>query len=191
MIFCKTWFLALLLPLLSAQYQVNGVAIPEHGYCQPTSIPLCTDIPYNHTIMPNLMGHTNQEDAGLEVHQFDPLVKAKCSPELKLFLCFVYAPVCTILDTAIPPCRFICERAKQGCEALMNKIGFQWPDRLHCENFPVLGDGQICVGDKESSATTTTTTTVPPSTYPGNTGILHGLHNILTEIHSFIQSFIH
>jgi len=150
------WCAALLLPLLiSAQYHGdNGIVVPEHGFCQPISIPLCTDIAYNQTIMPNLVGHYNQEDAGLEVHQFYPLVKVQCSPELKFFLCSMYAPVCTVLEKAIPPCRSICERAKQGCEALMNKFGFQWPDRLRCENFPVLGDGQICVGQNDSSAAT-------------------------------------
>ncbi|XP_068434274.1 frizzled-2 [Clinocottus analis] len=159
MISCQIWSAALLLPLLiSAQYQGdNGIVVPEHGFCQPISIPLCTDIAYNQTIMPNLVGHYNQEDAGLEVHQFYPLVKVQCSPELKFFLCSMYAPVCTVLEKAIPPCRSICERAKQGCEALMNKFGFQWPDRLRCENFPVLGDGQICVGQNDSSAAT-----VPP-----------------------------
>ena len=153
------WSFAFLLPLhISAQYHGdNGIMIPEHGFCQPISIPLCTDIAYNQTIMPNLVGHYNQEDAGLEVHQFYPLVKVQCSPELKFFLCSMYAPVCTVLEKAIPPCRSICERAKQGCEALMNKFGFQWPDRLRCENFPVLGDGQICVGQNDSSAAT-----VPP-----------------------------
>ncbi|KAF7656964.1 hypothetical protein LDENG_00033530 [Lucifuga dentata] len=158
MFFNKTWSVALLLPLLiSAQYQGDhGIVVPEHGFCQPISIPLCTDIAYNQTIMPNLVGHYNQEDAGLEVHQFYPLVKVQCSPELKFFLCSMYAPVCTVLEKAIPPCRSICERAKQGCEALMNKFGFQWPERLRCENFPVLGHGHICVGQNDSSAATAT-----------------------------------
>lgn len=159
----RTWSFALLLPLLiSAQYPGdNGIVVPEHGFCQPISIPLCTDIAYNQTIMPNLVGHYNQEDAGLEVHQFYPLVKVQCSPELKFFLCSMYAPVCTVLEKAIPPCRSICERAKQGCEALMNKFGFQWPERLRCENFPVLGDGQICVGQNDSSAVTVTPNHMP------------------------------
>lgn len=159
MSFFKTLCIALLLPLLiSSQYQGdNGIVVPEHGFCQPITIPLCTDIAYNQTIMPNLVGHYNQEDAGLEVHQFYPLVKVQCSPELKFFLCSMYAPVCTVLEKAIPPCRSTCERAKQGCEALMNKFGFQWPDRLRCENFPVLGNGQLCVGQNDSS-----TATVPP-----------------------------
>ena len=32
-------------------------------------------IQYNETIMPNLLNHQTQEDAGLEIHQFYPLVK--------------------------------------------------------------------------------------------------------------------
>ncbi|XP_063256347.1 frizzled-7 [Prinia subflava] len=130
----------------------KGISVPDHGFCQPISIPLCTDIAYNQTILPNLLGHTNQEDAGLEVHQFYPLVKVQCSPELKFFLCSMYAPVCTVLEQAIPPCRSLCERARQGCEALMNKFGFQWPERLRCENFPVHGAGEICVGQNTSDA---------------------------------------
>ncbi|XP_010859575.1 PREDICTED: frizzled-7, partial [Bison bison bison] len=128
----------------------KGISVPDHGFCQPISIPLCTDIAYNQTILPNLLGHTNQEEAGLEVHQFYPLVKVQCSPELRFFLCSMYAPVCTVLDKAIPPCRSLCERARQGCEALMNKFGFQWPERLRCENFPVHGAGEICVGQNTS-----------------------------------------
>ncbi|XP_075894716.1 frizzled-2-like [Nelusetta ayraudi] len=175
MTFCKTWAVALLLPLLaSSQHQGdNGIVVPEHGYCQPISIPLCTDIAYNKTIMPNLMGHYNQEDAGLEVHQFYPLVKVQCSPDLKFFLCSMYAPVCTVLEKAIPPCRSLCDRAKLGCEALMNKFGFQWPERLRCENFPVMGDGNLCVGQNESSAAT-----VPPVLPGADT---HGLSTAHTH----------
>ncbi|XP_035037013.1 frizzled-7-like [Hippoglossus stenolepis] len=158
MTFC--WCVAILLPLLiSAQYHDDN---PRHGPCEPITIPMCTDIAYNHTIMPNLLGHYNQEDAGLEVRQFYPLLKKKCSPELKFFLCSMYAPVCTVLEKAIPPCRSICERAKLRCEKRMKRLGFQWPDRLRCENFPVLGDGQICVGQNDSPATDSPATTVPP-----------------------------
>ncbi|XP_021395554.1 frizzled-2 [Anomalospiza imberbis] len=147
------WLLAWLSVPAPSRAQLHGekgISIPDHGFCQPISIPLCTDIAYNQTIMPNLLGHTNQEDAGLEVHQFYPLVKVQCSLELKFFLCSMYAPVCTVLEQAIPPCRSICERARQGCEALMNKFGFQWPERLRCENFPRHGAEQICVGQNHS-----------------------------------------
>jgi len=53
----------------------GGVMSQHHGRCEPITIPLCKDIQYNETIMPNLLNHQKQEDAGLEVHQFYPLVK--------------------------------------------------------------------------------------------------------------------
>lgn len=106
--------------------------LPPHDKCQVISIPLCKDLPYNWTIMPNLLNHQKQEDAGLEVHQFFPLVKVQCSPKLKFFLCTMYAPVCTVLEEAIPPCRSMCNEARNGCESLMNKFGFEWPDSLKC-----------------------------------------------------------
>uniref|UniRef100_H3AZ03 Frizzled class receptor 1 n=1 Tax=Latimeria chalumnae TaxID=7897 RepID=H3AZ03_LATCH len=164
------WSLTLLVfGTAGAAGQVNGergISIPDHGYCQPISIPLCTDIAYNQTIMPNLLGHTNQEDAGLEVHQFYPLVKVQCSLELKFFLCSMYAPVCTVLEQALPPCRSLCERARQGCEALMNKFGFQWPDSLKCEKFPVHGGSELCVGQNTSERNPAVFST-PSESYPG------------------------
>nr|XP_023683668.1 frizzled-1-like [Paramormyrops kingsleyae] len=155
---------------VNGQYGERGMSIPEHGFCQPISIPLCTDIAYNETIMPNLLGHTNQEDAGLEVHQFYPLVKVQCSPDLKFFLCSMYAPVCTVLEQALPPCRSLCERARQGCEALMNKFGFQWPDSLACESFPVHGAGELCVGQNMSDKPTPINPTPGVTEPPGDDG---------------------
>lgn len=122
-------------------------SIPHHGRCEPITIPLCKDIRYNETIMPNLLNHQKQEDAGLEVHQFFPLVKVQCSPDLQFFLCSMYAPVCTILERAIPPCRSLCQSARNGCELLMNKFGFRWPESLDCEKFPKGGGEELCVGD--------------------------------------------
>ncbi|XP_017259391.1 frizzled-7-A-like [Kryptolebias marmoratus] len=149
-----------------AQYE-NWISVPDHGFCQPISIPLCSDLPYNQTIMPNLLGHTNQEDAGLEVHQFYPLVQVRCSTELQFFLCSMYTPVCTVLDRPIPPCRSLCEQARQGCEEIMNRFGFRWPEKLRCQNLPVHGGGEICVGQNlsDSDASEPTRTTLPPSVW--------------------------
>ncbi|XP_046412574.1 frizzled-2 [Neodiprion pinetum] len=127
--------------------------LEHHGRCEPITIPMCMNIPYNETIMPNLMSHQKQEEAGLEVHQFLPLVKVKCSPDLQFFLCSMYVPVCTILEKAIRPCRSLCESAKAGCESLMNRFGFLWPDNLECSKFPVFGHDEICVGDNNTAST--------------------------------------
>ncbi|XP_074647459.1 frizzled-2-like [Tubulanus polymorphus] len=130
----------------STEYTDPGLTI-SHGKCEPITVPLCKDIQYNQTIMPNLLNHQTQDDAGLEVHQFFPLVKVRCSPHLKFFLCAIYIPVCTVLEEAIPPCRTLCIQARNGCESLMNKFGFQWPTSLDCASFPSKG---LCVGENET-----------------------------------------
>nr|ADZ61651.1 frizzled receptor 1/2/7 [Ptychodera flava] len=178
------WISAFMVNLLNVvvcqqQYDSLSGVLPHHGRCEPISIPLCQDIAYNETIMPNLLNHQKQDEAGLEVHQFFPLVKVECSVDLKFFLCAVYAPVCTVLETPLPPCRSLCQSAKNGCEALMNRFGFQWPERLDCNTFPVHGSGPLCVGQNRSvptampttkpdnkSVTPSSDTVVPPFTCP-------------------------
>lgn len=139
--------------------------LAHHGRCELITIPLCMNIPYNETIMPNLMNHQKQEDAGLEVHQYLPLVKVKCSPDLQFFLCSMYVPVCTILDQAIPPCRSLCESARAGCESLMNRFGFLWPENLECSKFPVTGT-KICVGENNTASTESSVPIDPPARPP-------------------------
>ncbi|XP_035827023.1 frizzled-2 isoform X2 [Aplysia californica] len=126
------------------QYQKEASHVATHGKCEKITVPLCKDIEYNETIMPNLLNHRDQDAAGLEVHQFFPLVKVKCSKQLKFFLCSMYVPVCTVLEDAIPPCRSMCNEARTGCEGLMNKFGFEWPESLQCDRFPPSG---LCVGE--------------------------------------------
>lgn len=129
----------------------GGDTLAHHGRCEPITINLCMNIPYNETIMPNLMNHQKQEDAGQEVHQYVPLVKMKCSPDLRFFLCTVYAPVCTIIEKAIPPCRSLCESARSGCEGLMNSFGFAWPEALDCSKMPENDGTELCVGNNETA----------------------------------------
>lgn len=102
--------------------------------CQPITVSLCSDQPYSETVLPNILGHTTQEDAGLVLQTFAPLIQVGCSTHLKPFLCSVYTPKC-VLGKAQPPCRTLCEQARSGCESLMNKIGLQWPEPLRCEAF--------------------------------------------------------
>ncbi|KAL6467611.1 hypothetical protein MHYP_G00232880 [Metynnis hypsauchen] len=112
----------------------EGDPLPSPEKCEPIRIPLCQGLSYSHTMMPNILGHTNQEDAAIEIHQFYPLVKVRCSPELQKFLCSVYSPECEN-GTSKPVCRTTCETAKRGCETLMSKFGFIWPTLLGCQSF--------------------------------------------------------
>ena len=40
------------------------------GICEPLTIPLCQGLEYNHTLFPNMLNHTSQAEAALEVLQF-------------------------------------------------------------------------------------------------------------------------
>ncbi|XP_074653245.1 frizzled-9-like [Tubulanus polymorphus] len=115
----------------------------EHGRCEPITIPLCTDMGYNMTRMPNQIGHRNQKDAAIQVHEFIPLVEIGCSKLLQFFLCSLYAPMCTEqLDETliIPVCRSMCLEVKSKCEPVLLKFNFRWPSMLSCDNLPERND---------------------------------------------------
>uniref|UniRef100_A0A1I8PM16 Frizzled n=1 Tax=Stomoxys calcitrans TaxID=35570 RepID=A0A1I8PM16_STOCA len=150
-------------------------AFPHHNRCEPITISICENIPYNRTIMPNLLGHTKQEEAGMEVTQFVPLVKIGCSPDLQLFLCSLYVPVCTILDRPIPPCRSLCESARV-CENLMKTYNFNWPENLECSKFPVQTSEALCVGENTTASTPTPTRVLKKVTTRKNYAGLDGAH---------------
>ncbi|RWS18886.1 frizzled-7-like protein, partial [Leptotrombidium deliense] len=105
--------------------------------CEPIAVSFCANkLPYNLTILPNLYGHTNQQQSSLEIRKYSPLVNSDCNENVKLFICSLYLPVCTILNEPIPPCRSLCTVAKNGCEPLFSELGIKWPE---CENFPEKG----------------------------------------------------
>lgn len=131
--------------------------------CEEITIPMCRGIGYNYTFMPNQFNHDTQDEAGLEVHQFWPLVEIQCSADLKFFLCSMYAPIC-IEDyhQPLPACRTVCERAKAGCAPLMRQYGFAWPERMNCDRLPEYGDShQLCMDSKNGSEAEKTTSTTP------------------------------
>lgn len=115
--------------------------------CEEVTIPMCQNVGYNLTYMPNMFNHGTQAEAALEVHQFWPLVEIKCSPDLRFFLCSMYAPVCDRqYMQELPPCKTLCERARKGCAPLMRQYGFRWPERMDCSSFPEMGDeNKLCM----------------------------------------------
>lgn len=135
-----------------------------NGRCEEITIPMCRSIGYNLTAMPNELNHDTQEEAGLEVHQFWPLVEIKCSPDLKFFLCSMYTPICLPEYTKpLPACRSVCERARAGCAPLMQQYGFSWPERMACERFPQNGDPEnLCMDNNTSSASSSAPMPAPP-----------------------------
>ena len=126
----------------------------DSSHCEDIRVNLCRNLPYNKTVMPNLMGNQNQQDAENDIHQYHPLVKLECSPDIQLFICSMFTPVCTIITKALPPCRELCESAKAGCEPLMEQFSYSWPAQFDCDKFPRFGQssGSLCVGQANKAS---------------------------------------
>ncbi|KAG7200318.1 hypothetical protein KM043_017781 [Ampulex compressa] len=107
------------------------------GACEPIRIEMCRGLGYNVTAMPNLVGHEIQGDADFTLQTFSPLIQYGCSTQLHLFLCAVYAPMCTDkVSSPIGPCRGLCEQVRARCFPVLQGFGFPWPAALNCSKFP-------------------------------------------------------
>lgn len=148
---------------------------PGEGRCQEISIPLCKDIGYNLTVMPNLMGHEDQLEASIKLHEFVPLIEFGCHSHLKFFLCSLYAPMCTEqVSTPIPACRVMCEQARQKCSPIMEQFNFFWPDSLDCSRLPNKNDpNYLCMEAPNNGSDDTSSKgshTQPPDSRPPRHG---------------------
>lgn len=144
------WVIAVMITAVAGSMQpvavTNPAALPAAGRCEDITIPMCRGIGYNMTSMPNQLNHETQEEAGLEVHQFWPLVEINCSADLKFFLCSVYTPICIEeYQRPLQACRSVCERARDGCLPVMQQYGFVWPEKMQCDKLPVHGGQELCM----------------------------------------------
>ncbi|XP_029109152.1 frizzled-8-like [Scleropages formosus] len=151
-----------------------GAGAAAERTCQEITVPLCKGIGYNYTHLPNRFNHDTQDEAGLEVHQFWPLVEIQCSPDLRFFLCSLYTPICLEdYKKPLPPCRSVCERARSGCAPLMRQYGFPWPDRMRCELLPVQGAADtLCMDYNRSEPTSAPPVLRGPTDRPGGNRVV-------------------
>ncbi|XP_051784315.1 atrial natriuretic peptide-converting enzyme isoform X2 [Erpetoichthys calabaricus] len=109
------------------------------SHCEPISLELCLNLPYNLTSYPNYLGHQTQKDASIswESSLFPALVQTNCYKYLMFFACTVLVPKCD-LDThqRVPPCRTLCKNSKERCESVLGIVGLQWPEHIDCTQFP-------------------------------------------------------
>ncbi|XP_046611323.1 frizzled-4 [Neodiprion virginianus] len=114
-----------------------GKIFTTHGVCEPIRIEMCRGVGYNVTAMPNLVGNEIQGEADFTLQTFNPLIQYGCSAQLHLFLCSVYAPMCTEkVPSPIGPCRGLCEQVRARCYPVLLGFGFPWPAALNCSKFP-------------------------------------------------------
>lgn len=128
----------------------------SHTKCQQMQIRFCEKVDYNKTALPNSLGHQTQADVESEINVFYPLMTKNCSPNLRLFLCSVYAPICFEHDNdsevKLLPCQSLCESARNGCASVMREWGREWPPHLQCDKFPNGREkGVLCVGNDSHS----------------------------------------
>ncbi|KAF6215514.1 hypothetical protein GE061_010269 [Apolygus lucorum] len=62
----------------------RGPELPHHGRCEPITVPFCKEIPYNDTIMPNLLNHAKQEDAGLDIQLHQSRIEIDAAKTLQI-----------------------------------------------------------------------------------------------------------
>lgn len=125
-------------------------ARPEDGKCVKLGADICSDLNYNLTLIPNVkMNVDTMEEAMRRVNEFQPLFNVKCFANLKYFICNMFIPMCQPINgnpTPVYPCRHVCEAARTGCEPVMKKYSFQWPDVLRCEYLSSIDDQNALCG---------------------------------------------
>ncbi|KFO26448.1 Atrial natriuretic peptide-converting enzyme [Fukomys damarensis] len=117
--------------------------------CEPITLELCMNLPYNHTKYPNYLGHRTQKEASIswESSLFPALVPTNCYKYLMFFACTILVPKCDVnTSQRIPPCRALCEHSKERCESVLGIVGLQWPEDTDCNQFPDENfDNQTCL----------------------------------------------
>eukprot|EP00794_Sanderia_malayensis_P000179 gene179-792_t len=142
-----------------------AVVSGQHGKCTVVKIPQCKE--WNHTYIPNdFLGIDTQTDAQTRVDEFKPLYQVNCAPMLKLFICSMSVPFCFVKDgvpTPVYACRSMCEAARKGCEPVMKKHNFNWPELLRCDRLPE-DKKEVCIpAPKPRKPVKKRPTTVTPS----------------------------
>ncbi|VDP11469.1 unnamed protein product [Soboliphyme baturini] len=119
---------------------------PYESPCERITVPLCRDTPYNLTRMPNMLGDLSQLIVAKSMRDYEPLINQNCSVHLKFFLCSVFTPMCTeAVDEPITSCRSVCEEVMHSCLPLLTNFGIPWPAILNCSQFPLKGNGALCM----------------------------------------------
>lgn len=122
---------------------------PLPSHCEPLYLKACDNAGYKAVQFPNYFNQTYQNDAGVKIAKYWPLIEVKCSPLISLFLCSLYTPICTTTVTRnMLPCRSLCQQVTNDCSYFMKVYdGFGWPEGMTCEDFPD-GDDGTCLNQK-------------------------------------------
>ncbi|XP_033119087.1 frizzled-1-like, partial [Anneissia japonica] len=122
------------------------------GSCEDIILPMCLNMSYSQTSLPNVLGHTSQFDALTAI--IDNVILVGCSPTMLPFLCSVYTPMCTA-DGSAKPCRSLCQQTMYECQQLLTLLNIKWPEELECSQFT--DEDPSCMTDNATASTVPTT----------------------------------
>ncbi|VDP65052.1 unnamed protein product [Schistosoma mattheei] len=110
----------------------------------PPNMTLCKSVGYSRMVLPNFLHHESLREAIQQANVWIALVNTDCHPDIQRFLCSLYAPVClkSHQEAKIPPCWELCNQVRNACLPRMKLFGFDWPDIVHCQQFPRLAEKQ-------------------------------------------------
>ncbi|CAH8576815.1 unnamed protein product [Heterobilharzia americana] len=116
---------------------LNGYG-SQRCYPIPKNMSLCQNIGYDGMILPNYLQHEDLKEAVEQSQVWISLAQTECHPDLRKFLCALYAPVCVEghQEHLIHPCQNLCEDVRRSCLPKMLQFGFGWPDIVKCSRFP-------------------------------------------------------
>uniref|UniRef100_A0A8P4KHD9 Corin, serine peptidase n=1 Tax=Dicentrarchus labrax TaxID=13489 RepID=A0A8P4KHD9_DICLA len=120
----------------------------NNSRCEPISLELCMNLPYNLTSYPNYLGHLSQRESSVswESSLFPALVQTGCYQYLMFYACTLLVPKCDpVTLQRVPPCRSLCRNAKGKCESVLGIVGLQWPEDSDCSQFPEEGGNTTCL----------------------------------------------
>ncbi|XP_037292929.1 frizzled-10 [Manduca sexta] len=149
----------LLLVALVFADEENG----EGGKCERIRLPLCQDLGYNWTAMPNLMGHKDQKEAEEAMVSFTSILSSGCSIHARFLLCSAFAPLCSEeVSGSVSACRALCETVADDCKEHIKQLA---PTvMLDCSAFPLRADRKLCM--RPPNASESEPEPPPPSRWP-------------------------
>lgn len=108
-------------------------------YPIPINMSLCQNVGYDQMLLPNYLQHEDLKEAVDQSQIWMSLIQTDCHSDLRKFLCALYAPVCIPghHEKFIYPCQNLCNEVRKSCLPKMLQFGFDWPDIVKCDRFPV------------------------------------------------------
>lgn len=86
----------------------------------PRRLRLCDPyLSYNMTTLPNIVGDKSLEQMETSLPYFGLVLKSKCNPRIKSYVCNLLEPRCGPQNIAIPPCKKFCDGMSSSAQLFL------------------------------------------------------------------------